>query len=315
MIAKKTKASKLLADIPTHIIMGFLGVGKTTAILNLLKQKPAGEKWAVLVNEVGQIGLDGDIYQAAGVTVKEIAGGCLCCALGLPFEVSINQLLKQTRPDRLFIEPTGLGHPKKVLDRLLNRIAPGVLDVKAGICLVDPAHFNNPEYLQHANFVDQIMMADIVVANKTDLADEQAMTAFYQWIENCQPPKDIVAETIQAELDIAWLDMKRSPERVAKYPDAHAEQGADEGYLMQGYVFDRQDRFDYEKLIALCQSMKVERLKAIMHTDKGWLLLNQSGKALTVTAVEPSEQNKIEVISGQNTEDNLKKLILSCRKN
>lgn len=93
--------------------MGFLGVGKTTAILDLFKQKPKNENWAVLVNEFGKIGIDGAIYSAAGITVKEVAGGCLCCAVGLPFQVSVNRLLKEVRPDRLLIEPTGLGHPKK----------------------------------------------------------------------------------------------------------------------------------------------------------------------------------------------------------
>jgi G3E family GTPase len=103
-----------LTNIPTNLVMGFLGVGKTTAILDLLKQKPKNENWAVLVNEFGKIGIDGAIYTAAGVTVKEVAGGCLCCAVGIPFQVSVNQLLKEVRPDRLLIEPTGLGHPKKV---------------------------------------------------------------------------------------------------------------------------------------------------------------------------------------------------------
>jgi len=63
-----------LRNIPTNLIMGFLGVGKTTAILDLLKQKPENENWAVLVNEFGKVGIDGAIFSAAGATVKEIAG-------------------------------------------------------------------------------------------------------------------------------------------------------------------------------------------------------------------------------------------------
>ncbi|MFK5947902.1 MAG: GTP-binding protein [Methylococcales bacterium] len=127
-----------LANIPCNLVMGFLGVGKTTAILGLLKQKPKNENWAELVNEFGQIGIEGAIYSAASVTVKEIAGGCLCCAVGLPFQVSINRLLKEVRPDRLLIEPTGLGHPKKVLDILLTGGFKEILQLRASICLVDP---------------------------------------------------------------------------------------------------------------------------------------------------------------------------------
>jgi G3E family GTPase len=100
--------------------MEFLGVGKTTAILDLLSQKPEDENWAVLVNEFGQIGIDGAIFKTAGATVSEIPGGGLCCAVGLPFQVAINRLVKETRPDRLLIEPSGIGHPGKVIEMLVT---------------------------------------------------------------------------------------------------------------------------------------------------------------------------------------------------
>lgn len=70
--------------IPTNLIMGFLGVGKTTALLELLKRKDANESWAVLVNEFGAVGIDGTIFSASGAIVNEVPGGCLCCAAGVP---------------------------------------------------------------------------------------------------------------------------------------------------------------------------------------------------------------------------------------
>ncbi|WP_304438858.1 GTP-binding protein, partial [Oleiphilus sp. HI0086] len=99
--------------VPTNIITGFLGVGKTSAILNLLKQKPDNERWAVLVNEFGEIGVDGSLFQGQssqeqGVFIKEVPGGCMCCASGLPMQIALNQLLSRAKPDRLLIEPTGL---------------------------------------------------------------------------------------------------------------------------------------------------------------------------------------------------------------
>ena len=101
--------------IRTHLITGFLGVGKTTAILNLLKQKPEDEKWAVLVNEFGEVGVDGAVLQSQGAVVKEIPGGCLCCVSGLPFQIGLNMLIAKEKPDVLLIEPTGLGHPRNIL--------------------------------------------------------------------------------------------------------------------------------------------------------------------------------------------------------
>jgi len=109
--------------VPTNIVTGFLGVGKTTTILHLLKSKPAGERWAVLVNEFGEIGIDGSLIQGQhskemGVYIREVPGGCMCCTAGLPMQIALNQLLVSSRPDRLLIEPTGLGHPKEVLQTL-----------------------------------------------------------------------------------------------------------------------------------------------------------------------------------------------------
>src|ERR1700761_164144 len=98
--------------IPTNLITGFLGVGKTTAIRHLIDQKPVGERWAVLVNEFGEVGIDGAIIESAGgtdVAVSEIAGGCFCCSSEAPIEFSLMELIRQTSPNRVLIEPTGLG--------------------------------------------------------------------------------------------------------------------------------------------------------------------------------------------------------------
>jgi G3E family GTPase len=181
-----------LTNIPTNLVMGFLGVGKTTAILDLLKQKPKNENWAVLVNEFGKIGIDGAIYTAAGVTVKEVAGGCLCCAVGIPFQVSVNQLLKEVRPDWLLIEPTGLGHPKKVLDMLVTGSFKEVLKLKASVCLVDPEKLKDSRYTTHETFIDQIALSDVLVANKMDLADQEAINLFHQWAKNSRPEKTLI---------------------------------------------------------------------------------------------------------------------------
>jgi len=106
--------------VPTNIITGFLGVGKTSAILQLLENKPSNERWAVLVNEFGEIGVDGSLFEgkhqeSSGVYIREVPGGCMCCAAGLPMQIALNQLLQRAKPDRLLIEPTGLGHPVEVL--------------------------------------------------------------------------------------------------------------------------------------------------------------------------------------------------------
>ena len=112
--------SEIRNPIPVNVITGFLGVGKTSAILRLLEQKPADEEWAILVNEFGEIGVDqsllkGQLAPRSDVMVFEVPGGCMCCAAGLPMEMALSQIFFLGEPDRLIIEPTGLGHPAEVL--------------------------------------------------------------------------------------------------------------------------------------------------------------------------------------------------------
>ena len=289
--------------------MGFLGVGKTTAVLDLLKQKPKNEKWAVLVNEFGKIGIDGAIYTAAGVTVKEVAGGCLCCAVGLPFQVSVNRLLKEVRPERLLIEPTGLGHPKKVLDMLVAESFKEVLDLKASICLLDPEKLKDSRYTQHENFIDQIALSDVLVANKMDLADSEAISLFQQWADSSYPKKSVVAQTQQGHLDVAWLDLKRNPARQATFPNAHdntkpfpvekdnALSNKADGYQSSAYVFPAEKCFDYKQLKVFLNQLKVERIKGILNTSKGWLIVNGSHGNISYTAIKASESSRIEIIA------------------
>ena len=101
-------------SIPTNLITGFLGVGKTTAVIDLLKRKELGSRWAVLVNEYGDVSIDGALIEGSepeGVTVREVGGGCVCCASAPYLPVALHLLLLEAKPERLIIETTGLGPP------------------------------------------------------------------------------------------------------------------------------------------------------------------------------------------------------------
>ena len=153
--------------IPTNIITGFLSVGKTSTILHLLKSKPNNERWAVLVNEFGEIGIDGALVQGQqteeqGVVIREVPGGCICCAAGLPMQIALNQLLAKAKPDRLLIEPTGLGHPKEVLQVLSAEYYQEVLSLQKTLTLVDACKLTDSRYTKHETFNQQIAIGGSV---------------------------------------------------------------------------------------------------------------------------------------------------------
>lgn len=177
-----------MRDIPTNVITGFLGVGKSTAIMNLLQQKPADERWAVLVNEFGEVGVDGSLMagQEAGqseVYIREVPGGCMCCAAGVPMQVALTALLARAKPHRLLIEPTGLGHPREVLSVLCADHYKTVLDLHATITLVDARKIEDARYTGNATFNEQLELADVVVANKADLYAPDSFSELLTYLE------------------------------------------------------------------------------------------------------------------------------------
>ncbi|MGL4612966.1 MAG: CobW family GTP-binding protein [Shewanella sp.] len=163
----------IVKAIPTNIITGFLGVGKTTLIKQLLASKPEGETWAVLVNEFGEVGIDAGLLANPNPTIhiREVAGGCMCCAAGVPTQVAINQLIARAKPDRLLIEPTGLGHPNEIIKLLSAPHYQQVIALCHTFCLVDARKIFDARYRQHAHFREQLQVADIVIATKSDKYD------------------------------------------------------------------------------------------------------------------------------------------------
>lgn len=131
--------------IKLNIVAGFLGAGKTTLINKLLAECYAGERVAILENELGEIGIDGDLLPAGGtnIAVREILNGCVCCTLQGDFISGMKELAAAYAPDRIVIEPTGAGNLKDVVDacRIAEREAPVRLEsaltvVSAPLCLI-----------------------------------------------------------------------------------------------------------------------------------------------------------------------------------
>ena len=192
--------NQIIAGVPTNIITGFLGAGKTSAILNLLANKPEDERWAVLVNEFGEIGVDGSLVQGQHIDkkqvfIREVSGGCMCCAAGLPMKIALNQLLLKAKPDRLLIEPTGLGHPKEVLEVLSSEHYRAVLSLQKNITLVDARNLSNTRYTDHGTFNQQIAIADTVVGNKVDLYQNKDLAKLTAYVADVSGPNTKVIFT------------------------------------------------------------------------------------------------------------------------
>lgn len=287
-------------NVPTNIISGFLGVGKTTAILNLFSQKPADEKWAVLVNEFGKVGIDGKVYQASGIAVKEIPGGCMCCAQGLPLQVAVNRLLAETKPQRLIIESSGIGHPGGVLKTLTGDGFSDVLEMKAGICLFDPMHLIDPAYQGNELFKEQLQLADVLVANKTDLASDEALQAIKHLSDSFTPVKALLTSTRNAALEMSWLDMmhtKREQQSVFKLFSNKRVTSTDQNWQSHSVSFADNEFIDLVALKTILDEHRFVRAKGLLQAEDGCYLINYSNGRFDAVKTENSDGNHLEVIA------------------
>ncbi|WP_339751120.1 GTP-binding protein [uncultured Marinobacter sp.] len=304
--------------IPTSLILGFLGVGKTTAILELLKNKPEDEVWAVLVNEFGEVGIDGALLQTEGAFIKEIPGGCMCCVAGLPMQIGLNQLIHKARPERLLIEPTGLGHPSQILETLASEHYRDVLAMGPVICLVDPRRLEEPKVLGNVQFRDQVAAADILVANKTDLCTPEQLTHFDEWAAQLEPGKRAAHHTRFGQLAPEWLDGQSDALPVTN-PGAHHhhhnktaasapsindepwQQSVNEGqgYFSVGWRIHPELILDENALLALAMGSGFARFKAVVNTPEGWRAINVADGALSVVQGEPQAFSRAEVIASE----------------
>lgn len=209
--------------ISTNVIVGFLGSGKTSAISKLIDQRPAGEKWSILINEFGVVSIDHALVDSSpeGVAVGELGGGCACCTLAFVFQPMLAQFIRRTKPDRLILEPSGLSHPAKVIDILRNPNFASSIDLRNIICLIDPQDFADDRMREMAVFQDQVQLADIVILNWTDNRDRELIDRCRNWVESFRPPKQLIMETSFGAIDSELLDMQFDTVRFPMFADAH----------------------------------------------------------------------------------------------
>lgn len=294
--------------IPVNLITGFLGVGKTTAISRLLAEKPANEFWAVVVNEFGEVGIDGATLSSAGegLQVAEVPGGCICCTTSPMLRVNLNKLVQGKRPDRILIEPSGLGHPAGIIDLLRDPFMSATFEVRAVLTLMDARHPEDARYARNETWRDQIELADVLVINKTDLADAPQLERARAMANAAFPPKIAVVETRQGLIDPDLLDAPLLAERWQE-PQAHASshnplaprrkaeapvaaevpQGNEPVRKTQsslgshacGWIFTPETLFDSGALADLFQALNqadalallgLSRAKGVFHTERDW---------------------------------------------
>ena len=300
-----------LAKIPVTVITGFLGAGKTTLIRHLM-QNPQGKRLAILVNEFGTLGVDGDILKSCAdancpvENIVELANGCICCTVADDFIPTIEALMAlPVRPDHIIIETSGLALPKPLLKAFdwlairsritvdgvitladaeavaAGRFAPDLAAVEAQR-LADPSIDHETPLAEV--FEDQISCADIVLLSKADLAGEAGLAAARAVIEAESPRKLPILAMTEGVIDprlILGLN-SRAEDDIAARPSHHDGHDDHEHDDFDTVVIDFPEISDPEALVAAIQRLAHEQ--NILRV-KGYVAVTGKPMRLLVQAV------------------------------
>ncbi|MDP2086914.1 MAG: cobalamin biosynthesis protein CobW [Gemmobacter sp.] len=300
-----------LTKIPVTVITGFLGAGKTTLIRHLM-QNPQGKRLAILVNEFGTVGVDGDILKSCAdancpvENIVELANGCICCTVADDFIPTIEALMAMPeRPDHILIETSGLAMPKPLLKAFdwpairsritvdgvvaladaeavaAGRFAPDVAAVDAQRAEDDSLDHETP--LSEV-FEDQIACADIILLTKADLAGDAGLAAARSVIEAELPRKLPILPVTDGTIDprvILGLNAAAEDDLAARpsHHDGHDDHEHDD---FESVVIDLPEVGDVEDLLA-----RVQRLAREQHIlrVKGYIAVQGKPMRLLVQAV------------------------------
>ena len=173
------------------IFSGFLGAGKTTLIKKLLKEAYAGEKIVLIENEFGEIGIDGGFMQEAGIQVNEMNSGCICCSLVGDFGKALTQVISEYHPDRILIEPSGVGKLSDVI-AAVKRVATEDVQLGAFVTVVDANKCK--VYLKNFGefYTNQVESASAIILSRTDSISDEKLDKAVELLRGLNPGAVII---------------------------------------------------------------------------------------------------------------------------
>lgn len=224
------------------IISGFLGAGKTSFIRKLLSEALKGEKVVLIENEFGEIGIDGGFLKDSGIEIREMNQGCICCSLVGDFESSLREVAEKFKPDRIIIEPSGVGKLSDIIGAVKSASKNMEVELHAAVTIVDAKKAKLYSKNFGEFFDNQIRYAAAVVLSRTDIAPEDKIQEAVEIVRE-RNPKAVLVTTPLDKLDGGRLmeliskpdDMeeellREAMERVREHEERQREEEEHEGH-------------------------------------------------------------------------------------
>lgn len=307
------------------IVNGFLGSGKTTFIQNLIRQLNPLEKVVILVNEFGEVGIDGVLMAKGGLDVVELTSGCVCCTLAPDLASQLLKIATQIRPDRVIIEPTGVASVQGLLSIVGSLRLEKYVEAVKVILLLDAADIEAfcgalPPFLE-----SQIARADEVVINKCDLVSTSAVREIRKAVSKINSRCSVAAAS--------FGQVSRDQTDTPPGPGGHKGRGGDECPRLyrhdqklsegvaayQSFSREYQGIFDIKKLEAFFYNISKDiilRAKGIFFCAGGWRRVDYvPSSGVTVKELEEGyEKSRVLIIGRSFDRSRLDQGILKCLK-
>lgn len=313
------------------IISGFLGAGKTTLIQKLIKEELFKEKIAILENEYGEVGIDGNLLKRENIDVKEITSGCICCSIVGNFKEALEEITRRYSPDRVIIEPSGIAKLSQVIQSINSVKDIKNLKINMQIVVVDIRNLDS--YMNNFGefYVNQIINAKTIILSRTQLADEKLLTYAVMAIRKLNPRCSIITTpwdklSGRRILEVAEFKIEdiMSQINLVKKPlnTAHVVRGRSSNNSAKD-VFDTWGQetpkaFSKEKLKNILNMLKdqerfglILRAKGILETSNGkWNQFDYVPGEIEIKDINPDYIGRICVIGTMLKKDKLRELFL-----
>lgn len=320
--------------VKIDVVSGFLGAGKTTFIKRLLGTDLKNEKVVLIENEYGEVSVDTDLLTDSKIEIKELSQGCICCSLVGDFSKSLNEVIAKYNPDRILIEPSGVGKLSDVVKAIASA---GLEDcINSLVCLVDAKKAKMYDKNFGEFFVDQIENAQTVILSRMDIVKEEnaktALEIIRKHNQNCvivtTPIKDLSDEELLKAyegFDINLLaDMKLHEEEEEcgcgcghhhHHDDEEHEHHHHADEIFTSVGIETVKKYDITALKALLDDMaegkygQIVRAKGIIQgLDNQWYIFNLTPEEVEILNGKAIAMGKIVVIGSHIHPEDIKKL-------
>ncbi len=323
------------------IVYGFLGSGKTTFISHVLNTWGREEKIVVLVNEFGDVGIDGTLLAAYGQRVVELPSGCICCSLQSDFRRQLLEIYELYNPNRVIIEPSGVASIIQIKTVLRSEAVQQLLTETYNILILDATTFMQFYKANRYFFETQIRNADLGILNKCDLVKHKNISLIQNAVVALNPELHLIAAT---HCKVDWKEYRAILSAARKMRSSLRSEQEDRDLLPVkdhintnshhfeldsiglGYESVGRDLgegiYDYRCLARVFQGLSraekdfgnVIRAKGIFLTEEGWTLFDISSANYSEQRVQKSQSSKVAIIGRGLKGHNILQEIAQCRK-